>query len=135
MADTLNVVQESDTYWQLGCSFVEIQTMELNDALIHCGVADADLRKRICQRFGFGMGNFLDQYWLWIEDRTYYPLLMFSESFLDVGDPVDELGLVQLRSPDFEFHGVADDTAEEFFTKQGEKLRRATIGCVGEEAT
>lgn len=133
MTDSIVVQRDSDRYWELASAFIEVQIMELNDALKEYGIEDAGLRQSICSRFAFGMGNFVDQYWLEVEGTKYYPLVCFSEQFLDTDVPIESLGTVQIRSTDFEFHAAADDEAMFFFRENGEQLKRCRIGGVGED--
>lgn len=132
MPDTVEIERDGERYWALGSAFQEIQIMELNEALKKHGVGDAQLRQAICSRFAFGMGNFLDQYWMEVDGRKYYPLLCFSEKFLDVDVAPHEIGPVQAPAG-FEFHDGADDMAIFYFRDQSEKLARARIGTVGDE--
>lgn len=132
MSDTIAIERDGERYWGLGSAFTEIQIMELNEALKDCGVADVEQRQEICSRFAFGMGNFLDQYWMEVDGRKYYPMLCFSEKFLDTDVSIQEIGPVQAPA-DFEFHAAADDMAIFYFRDQSEKLARAKIGIVGDE--
>ena len=133
MAETVKVEQDEQRYWELGTAFTQVFVMELNDALKQGSVDDAEKRQQICSRVAFGMGNFLDQYWMEVEGRKYYPLLCFAEQFLDIGVAAEEVEPLHLPAKEFEFHGAADDVTIEFFRRQGEQLERVRIGVIGEE--
>lgn len=133
MAQSIEVEQDDDLYWNLGSAFAQVLSMEINDALKDTGIDDAKTRRKICSQIGFGLGNFLDQYWMEIGGQKYYPLLCFSKKFLDIGVEPQEIAPVQLPSKDFEFHGAADDVTVDFFKKQNEQLEDVRIGPIGSD--
>lgn len=132
MTDSLGVERDDELYWELASAFAEVQIMELNEALKDCGIDDAGQRQNICSRFAFGMGNFLDQYWMEVDGKKHYPMVCFSETFLDTDTTLDSIAPLQIRSEDFEFHAAADE-ASAFFGENDQKLSRCRIGCVGDE--
>jgi hypothetical protein len=133
MADSITVERDDEHYWELASAFAEVQIMELNDALKECGIEDADLRQKICSRFAFGMGNFLDQYWMEVDGKKHYPMVCFSQTFLDTDTPIESIAPLHIRSEDYEFHAGADDEAIFFFRDNGQQLNRCRIGCVADE--
>lgn len=133
MAESIVVEQDEDLYWTLGSQLMQIMIAELNDALKSGGVTDAKARQKICSPFSFGLGNFIDQYWMEIDGQKYYPLICFSKQFLDVSQSPKTIEPLQLPSKDFEFHGAAGDVAVDFFGKQAEELEGVRIGYIGED--
>ncbi len=133
MAEAIQVEQDERQYWELGDAFVQVLVAELNDALKSMGVDDAEQRHLLCSRLAFGLGNFLDQEWMEVDGRKFYPLLCFSEKFLDFGAPLKELEPLQMPSKEFEFHGAAVDVAHDFFKSQNEEFKGIRVGVVGEE--
>ena len=136
MAETITVEQDDSFYWAAGSEFVEVLVDFLNRSLEGNGIANMEQRQKICSQFLFGIGIFLDQYWMEVAGKKCHPLLCFTENFLDTGVSVKEvepLSLpVSLPIRDFEFHGAAAGVAEEYFGPQNEQLS-FRVGPVGEE--
>ena len=132
MTDTVATKHDDNFYWAAGTEFVEVLVNELNGSLQENGVSDAEQRRKICSQFVFGIGNFLDQYGMEVEGKKRYPLLCFTDQFLDMGVPLAEIEPLYLPVKDFEFHGAASDVADEYFGSQNEQLS-FRIGPVGEE--
>ncbi len=133
--ENLAVEQNSDRYWEMSYALLKVLAMELNEALKDSGVTDVEIRQQICSRFGFGMGNFLDQYWMEINGEKCYPLLCFSKQFLDTDSHLEQIAPLYVPSKEFEFHGAADDATKEFFRSHAENLDSGPlrVGVVGEE--
>ena len=132
MSEQVKTEQDNSFYWTAGSSFVEIMIDELNGALKENGVMDADQRRKICSQYAFGVGNFLDQYWIETNGRKRYPLLCFTDEFLDIGVPAADVEPLYLPVKDFEFHDAASGIADEYFGVQEEQLS-IRIGFIGEE--
>lgn len=132
MSENIQIERDSQKYWDLGNAFSEVVIDELNDALKENGILDAELRQQICSRFGFGFGNFLDQYWFEHESKKYYPLIAFTEEFLNTGTPISEVEPLHLKSEDFEFHGAMDEAATVYFEENNQEAT-VRVGYVGEE--
>ena len=102
-----------DFYEELGSSYQCLQVSILDAILEKNGVKEAQSRKKICEQFLFAMGNFHDQGWLKAtgDARQMYPLLCFSEAFLNTDTPVETLGDVYAPSAYFSFHEYASGNA------------------------
>lgn len=132
MTNTLRVVRD-DVYEEIAMTFQRVQVAELNEALKSSGVSDSTLRKQICSRFSFALGNFFDQYWFEVDGHKYYPLMCFSERFLNTDTPIDELGTVYAPSILFAYHEMAGGDADWYFDDQNEAEDAITMGVVGDE--
>jgi hypothetical protein len=108
MADSTRLVRD-DAYEVMGSSYQCVQVATLDAALQENGIADPEVRRAICETFLFQMGDFHDQGWLKpsADAKRVYPLLCFSERFLNIDTPVDQLGPVFAPSPMFAFHECA----------------------------
>ncbi|MBS1797582.1 MAG: hypothetical protein JSS81_27410 [Acidobacteria bacterium] len=116
-----------EAYEEIAMEFQAVQALELDEALQDCGIDDIELRKKICRRFAFGMGNFLDQYFFKVNGKPFYPVLCFSEGFIhEESDGVPEK--LHLPTAEYEFHSSADGCVESYF--DGDAV---VIGIVGDE--
>ena len=132
MASRAKIVRDP-AYWEMGKAFAGVMAMELNDALKDCRVTDARKRKKICERFLFGMGNFLDQYWFAVEGEKHYPLMCFTKKFMNVGMDPSDVGTVYAPSKGWEYHAAASDMTEWFFKDQKQDSNAVRVGVFGEE--
>lgn len=132
MPDQVEMTRDPDAYWDLARAFVRVLMVELNDALKSSGIEDGTLRQTICARFGFGFGNFLDQYWMRAGGKIVYPLLCFSERFLNLDTNLNEIGTIHAPA-EVEFHAMASGLADWYFREQQENDDAVPIGCVGSE--
>jgi len=53
---------EGDLHDPLTATYRTLELARLNDALKQCGVADTDLRRKICETYFFDSGYFLDSW-------------------------------------------------------------------------
>ena len=85
------------------------------------GITDAAVRRRICESFIFGMGNFHDQGWFKPspDAEPVYPLLCFTETFLNTDAPLESLGQVYAPSPMFAYHEYAYGNIGDYFEGDG----------------
>lgn len=116
MAKAPRMVRD-DVYEQMGASYQCVQIAILDAALQEQGITDAAVRQRICETFIFAMGNFHDQGWFKPsrDSRPVYPLLCFTETFLDTDTPLDSLGQVYVPSPMFAYHECAFGNIDIYF--------------------
>jgi hypothetical protein len=103
----------------------------LNATLKKHGVSKRGIRRKICDRFLFAFGNFHDQYWFKTGGKKFYPLLCFSEKFLDTDTKLVELGNVHVPYNLYSLHDAAAGNVEWFFEDQKEKKDPIPAGCVG----
>ena len=120
-------VVRDGAYEDAAIEFLRVMALEVDDALKHAKVTDVKTRRKVVDRFCFGMGNFLDQYWLETADgKRYFPLVCFSEEHQDYNPKV-------IGCPDmFAYHemvgGLFDD-----LTNKGKGPYRLKIGLVGDD--
>ncbi len=112
MAQETRLVRD-EAYEEMGSSYQCVQVAALDSALQEHGVSDATTRQKICESFLFTMGTFHDQGWLKpsADAERVFPLLCFSERFLDADTSVGELGQVYAPSAMFSFHEYAFGSA------------------------
>ena len=128
MTESVVVEQDEDLYEKLGAGFFQVMVMELNRALKESGVDAAGVRQEVCSRFGYGMGNFIDQYWIEIDGKKHYPRICFATDCL-YNSP-REVEPVQFPPAEFDHHYVAEEVAVTFFEHQAEQLEGIHIGAV-----
>ena len=128
MTESVVVEQNEEIYEKLGEAFCQVLMMELNRALTESGIDAAGIRQEVCSRFGYGIGNFLDQSWIETGGQKHYPRLCFAGDCLYVS-PKD-VEPVQFPPPDFPYHLIAEEAAGRFFEEQGEQLQGVRIGAV-----
>ncbi len=114
-------ISRDDRYEALAYEYLQVQTAILDRVLQSNRVADAESRQAICAEFLSELGILHDQQSIEAESLTAYPLICFSEQFLDVDSNTDDLGTVFAPSPSFSFGEQAygavadafgDDTAD-----------------------
>jgi len=130
MARGVQVVRDA-AYWEMGNAFIRVILAELNDALRKSKISDARRRKKICERFLFGLGNALDQCWFTVNGEKHYPLVCFTREFLNTDVDVRDVGTIFAPSPDWEYHGAALDVVEEFFEDPSEGASEVQVGVFG----
>jgi hypothetical protein len=123
-------ITRDNSYEEIAATFQSVEVFELDEALKDCGIEDIELRKKICERYFFAIGNFHDQYWFKIQDKKFYPTLCFSETFLDTITDETKLGTIYAKSDCFEFHSYSGGTVDEHFDENSE-LPQVEIGIVG----
>ena len=120
-------------YEQIGPVYQLLQIDVLNESLKDNGIGDPELRRKICRDFVFGLGIFHDQHWFVAGGRTVYPLLCFSQRFLDVDTDVGMLGDVLAPPESFAFHEHACGRVHAYFEERAEETGDILSGCVGFE--
>ena len=121
----MKVVRSGD-YEQVAIDFLSVLAMEVDVALKDSGITDVATRRNVVDRFCFGMGNFIDQYWFHSEGKKYYPVVCFSETHLDE-DPA-EIGLPEM----FAYHEYATGAFDQL-TQDGGDSYQVQVGLVGED--
>ena len=120
-----------DDYEEIAMTFQRVLVMEVDDALRSAGIKDVEKRKAVCEHVSFGFGNFLDQYWFRVNGKQYYPLLCFSETFLNTDTDVNDLGTVYAPSPSFAYHEYSGGDVEAHFAKKPDDPLE--VGLVGDD--
>src|SRR4051812_16463202 len=116
MAKPTRLVRD-DAYEEMGSAYQCVLIAALDAALREHGVTSAGRRKKVCEAFVFGLGNFHDQGWLKpsADAEPVYPLLCFTRRFLNPDTPVERLGPVYAPSPYFAYHEYAFGCVEAFY--------------------
>ena len=130
--NTETKIVRDDAYEEIAATFQSVEVFELDEALKDCGIENKELRQKICDRYFFAIGNFHDQYWFKFDDKKIYPMLCFSETFLDTITDETKLGDVYAKSDYFEFHTSSGGTVDEHFDENSE-LSLVEFGCVGSD--
>jgi hypothetical protein len=68
-----------DKHDPLTATYQTLELSRLNAALKECGVADAALRRKICETYFFDLGYFLDGCWFKEEGDRFRPGIYFEE--------------------------------------------------------
>ncbi len=133
MAKGPHIVRD-DAYEQMAASYQCVQIATLDAALQEHGIADAAVRQRICESYIFSMGNFHDQGWFKPspEANPVYPLLCFTETFLNTDTPLESLAQVYAPSPMFAYHECAFGNIGIYF--EGNPGAQVETGNFEEEA-
>lgn len=72
-ADTLEVTD------QLLIDFVIVQIDHLNKVLLENGIADKEVRRKICYGFFYYFSYFIDAGWIKKNDKKFFPLVCLAE--------------------------------------------------------
>ena len=118
-----------DMYLVMAAEFQTMLTAILSESLKECGITDRRRRRKICKQFGFAAGDFLDQCWFMAGKKQVYPLVCFSEKFLNIGDDVGQLGVVYAPSSLNSFYERAG-CADWYFDKLKEDPTKIKAGAV-----
>ena len=119
-------------YEEMAATLQCIQIKMLNDVLRQHGIIKTELREKICGDFTFALGDFIDRNWFETEGRRLFPLICFTETFLDSDTDPANLGNVYLPSTMFSFHEYAFGNISYFFEEHGENIPDLDTGRVGE---
>jgi hypothetical protein len=111
----------TDAYDDMANAYQSALIAELNETLKENGVTKKAVRRKICERFFFAFGNFHDQYWFKAGGQKCFPLLCFSQEFLNTNTKVTELGEVQVPSDGYAMHDASAGNVECYFDDQKEK--------------
>lgn len=135
MAKKKNVtcLVRDSAYEQIGPVYQLLQIDVLNESLKNNGIVDAEVRRKICRDFVFGLGVFHDQHWFVAGGKTVYPLLCFSQRFLDVDTDAGLLGDVLAPTESFAFHEHACGRVHAYFEERAEETGDILSGLVGFE--
>lgn len=88
-------IVEGDKHDPLTATYQTLELARLNESLKECGVADVDLRRRICESFFFNSGYFLDSCWFAEDGGRFRPGVHFAE----LGDDGQATGTVYFPDP------------------------------------
>jgi hypothetical protein len=123
---------EGDKHDSLAATYQTLELARLNDALQECGVADVNLRRRVCETYFFNAGYFLDSCWFAEDGGRFRPGIYFAP--LDsVGRPA---GKVYLPDPSIGtmFHEYAHGAAAWLFEDHAEDASEIEVGDASDDA-
>jgi hypothetical protein len=117
---------EGEIHDPLSATYQTLELARLNDALAECGIADVELRRRICETYFFNSGYFLDACWFVEEGARFRPGIYFAE--INSGDrlflPDPSIGTM--------FHEYAHGAAAWLFDDHREDASEIEAGDVSE---
>jgi len=117
---------QGDLHDPLTATYQTLELGRLNDVLKQCGVADVDLRRKICEAYFFHSGYFLDSCWFSDQGHRYRPGIYFSQ----VDRANRETGIVYFPDPKIGtmFHEYAHGAAAWLFDDHGEDASEIETG-------
>jgi hypothetical protein len=132
MADRPDLRQDEEAYWQASKAFVRLLIAELNTALVEQKISKPK-RKEICESYVFSLANVFDQQWFKANGQTTYPLLCFTNTFLNIDTALSDLPAIDVPHKAVELHAMVSDEVEWFFQEMKEDETAVVVGNVGEE--
>ena len=119
-------IVEGDKHDPLTATYQTLELARLNESLKECGVADVELRRRICESYFFNSGYFLDGCWFADEGVRFRPGVYFAQ--LDESD--QPKGKVYLPDPSIGtmFHEYAHGAASWLFEDHAEDASEIETG-------
>jgi hypothetical protein len=143
MAKKVKVVRD-DVYEQMGGAYQCVLAHILDTALRENGIKPKSRRQKIVELFVFTLGDFHDSGWMrpveWDNedypmpanwDGRLYPILCFSERFLNVDTSIDDLKVLYAPSAGFAYHEGAHGSVWAYF--DGDPEVEVELGEVGDE--
>ena len=121
-----------EDYFELIKQYLLAQAALLNDTLKECDVASAAQRMQICKQFGCAIGALFDQKWIKVNDRQYFPMLMFSEKFLAGDLSLQQVGAVLGPNKVDDLLPLGIWAGRTLFDEFAEELPVDAIGLVGD---
>ncbi len=117
---------KGDKHDPLTATYQTLELARLNADLKECGVADAALRRKICETYFFGAGYFFDGCWFKDEGGRFRPGIYFEE--IDESD--QPTGRIYLPNPKIGtmFHEYAHGAASWLFDDHGEDASEIETG-------
>lgn len=125
-------ILESEKHDSLCATYQTLELARLNDALKKSGVADAKLRRQICERYFFDSGYFIDNCWFADQGSRFRPCI----SFLEVNDHAERTGNLYLPEPSVGtmLHEYAHGAAAWLYDDHGEDASEIETGdAAGQE--
>src|SRR5262249_11255438 len=118
MAKAMRLVRD-DAYEEMGSAYQCVLIAVLDAALREHGIKSAATRRKVAESVVFALGDFHDSGWMRPAEGAapVYPLLCFSQRFLNGDTPIANLGTVYAPSPLFAFHEYAFGCVRAFFAK------------------
>jgi hypothetical protein len=132
MAKAAKLVRD-EAYDEMGAAYQCVVAATLDAALKKHGMKSAATRRKVAEEFLFALGEFHDTGWLRRADAAapVYPILSFSEQFLNLDTAPAALGTVYLPSPAFAFHEYAHGCVGAYY--DGDPAAQVETGTVDDE--
>ena len=132
MSESTRLVRD-DVYEEMASAYQCLLASILDEKLREHGMAAVDSRRGICSSFLFELGVLHDQGWFQTSagSAPVYPLLCFSQTFLNTDTPVESIGDVFAAAEFFAYEEYAFGNAASFY--DGDAEARINHGCVGNE--
>lgn len=132
MAKSAKLVRD-EAYDEMGAAYQCVVTALLDDALKQHGIKSATTRRKVAEEFLFALGELHDTGWLRPAGATtpVYPILTFSERFLNLDTPPAALGTVYLPSPAFASHEYAHGCVGAYY--DGDPAGQVETGTIDDE--
>jgi hypothetical protein len=115
-----------DKHDGLTATYQTLEVARLNDALKECGIADAELRRQVCETYFFNSGYFLDGCRFADAGGRFRPGICFAE-LNELNQPTER---VYLPDPAIGtmFHEYAHGAAAWLFDDHGEDASEIDVG-------
>ena len=108
-------ISRDNEYHDKGIAFLYVFIEHVDQCLLEAGIEEPERRQPIVKNIVFGMGNFLDQYWMTVNDEKIFPLLCFTKAFLNVNTPIDAVSPVLAPNTSFAYHEYAMGCISAFY--------------------
>jgi hypothetical protein len=126
---TMAKVERDESYHDKGLAFLYVLIEVADHSLLESGVTDIATRRAIVTNIAFGMGNFLDQYWMKVNGEKIYPLVCFTKTFLNVNTAIDEISPLLAPSTSFAYHEYAMGCIAAYY--RGDEPSKIESGYIG----
>ena len=128
----ITIDQNERGYFPKVKQYLLVLVSDLNQALME-GRVSRQIRRQICGTFLVSHCEKLDQEWLRCKGQTWYPLIAFTKSFIELATaPIADNSML-IGDKGNELHAIASALIDEFFDELHERLPENTTGQIGDE--
>jgi hypothetical protein len=127
------VVGDPD-YENLASAYQMLIVGFLDEALRKAGVKPKRKRRQVCREFLYHFSVLHDQCWIQTEGRKVYPLLVFSDTFQNIGMSPQQLGKIRLDKDRFFSFDESALSALGCVFEPDESVPPVQVGLIGEDA-
>jgi hypothetical protein len=126
----MQVLYDDEVYEAIAPAFHCVLIDALNGALKEHGVADASVRRQICDTFIFEASVLLDQSWVKTKGtKKLFPRVCFADRQLQEDEEADAKAKLYLPCGGFEFHSYSHGDVAYYFEECKEKLKDMKAGA------
>ncbi|MCY2977123.1 MAG: hypothetical protein NTU79_00425 [Planctomycetota bacterium] len=126
-------IDTSEAYDLAAKGMVRSLLLLLRESLIEAKV-NPRKQRQICESFCVALCDHLDQGWFRVDGQTFYPLLAFTRSFLNIGTELQEVEPVLfLEKGNMSFFEMFSQEADLLFKQTDEISIDDCVGVVGQE--